>query len=136
VERFFRDGALAVLELTARCTGWRSPTTSSGCDGEFDWGGSDTVPPQTPRETGAASRDASGIYVTDPSTGTDYIPVRDSKGYVMTSGTSPTMPKAYAYPLWLYFPAPPAGTARVNVLLPGAAATVNGVPVSAESESP
>ncbi|MGH2886857.1 MAG: hypothetical protein ACRDPA_29895, partial [Solirubrobacteraceae bacterium] len=136
VDRFYRDGALAVLELTARCTGFNSSVSTSGCDGEFDWGGSTTVPPQTSRETGAASRDASGIYVTDPATGTDYIPVRDSKQFVMTAGTSPTMPKAFTYPLWLYFPAPPTGTSTVNVLLPGAAASINGVPVAAEPASP
>jgi outer membrane protein OmpA-like peptidoglycan-associated protein len=135
VNRFFRDGALGVLELTARCTGLTGPQRT-GCDGEFDWGGSATVPPQTSRETGAASRDASGIYVTDPATGTDYIPVRDSKGSVMTAGTSPWMGKSYTYPLWLYFPVPPASTSTVNVLLPGAAASINSVPVSATPSNP
>jgi outer membrane protein OmpA-like peptidoglycan-associated protein len=136
VNRFFRDGALGVLELTATCTGWTSGPNSSGCDGEFDWGGSGTVPPQTSRETGAASRDASGIYVTDPATGTEYIPVRDSKNYVMTAGTSPTMVKAHPYPLWLYFPAPPQGTSSINVMLPGAAASIKGVPVGAQPPGP
>lgn len=136
MDRFFRDGALAVLELTATCTGWTNATSGSHCDGEFDWGGSGTVPPQTSRQTGVGSRDASGIYVTDPATGTEYIPVRDSEGDVMTAGTSPAMPKAYTYPLWLYFPAPPSGTSSVNVALPGAAASVNDVPVSAAPPSP
>lgn len=134
VTRLFRDGALAVLELTARCVG--TNWSGGACDGEFDWGGSDTVPPQTSRETGAASRDASGIYLTDPATGTSYIPVRDSKGYVMTAGTSPSMPTAYTYPLWLYFPAPPPGTSTVDVLLPGAAAAIDGVSVSADPGTP
>jgi hypothetical protein len=135
VNRFFRDGALAVLELSATCTGL-SGQSRTGCDGEFDWGGTNTVPPQTSRETGAASRDASGIYVTDPTTGTEYIPLRDSKNYVMTAGVSPTMVKAYTYPLWLYFAAPPSGTSSMNVMLPGGAASINGVPVAAEPSSP
>ncbi len=135
VDRFFRDGALAVLEMTATCTGFNSQS-GTGCDGEFDWGGSPTVPPQTSRETGGASRDASGVYVADPTTGTDYIPVRDSKNYVMTAGTSPTMLKSVTYPLWLYFPAPPSGTSSVNVMLPGAAASIKGVPVAPQPSSP
>jgi OmpA-OmpF porin, OOP family len=135
VDRFFRDGALAVLELTATCTG-SSSQSRTGCDGEFDWGGSATVPPQTSRQTGAGSRDASGIYVTDPTTGTEYIPVRDSKGYVMTAGTSPTMVKSYTYPLWLYFPAPPSGTSSVNVMLPGGVASIKGVSISAAPANP
>ncbi len=46
------------------------------------------------------------------------------------------MPKGVTYPLWLYFPAPPASTSTVNVILPGAAASINGVPVAAAGPTP
>ncbi len=131
-ERLYRTGNLAVLELSATC---QNADSSNGCDGEFDLTGTPTAPP-VPAETsgypgGEAELDsASGIYLTDPATGSEYVPVYSSSGVPLTADVEAFMPVGTTQPLWVYFPAPPPSVSSLNVVLP-AGPTIAGMPVSA-----
>ena len=131
-DRLFRTGNLAVLELSATC---QNAASSEGCDGEFDLTGTPTVPP-VPAETGgypggsAELDSASGIYLKDPTTGAEYIPVYNADRVPLTADVESSMPTGATQPLWIYFPAPPASVTSLNIVLP-AGPTISGMPVSA-----
>ncbi|HKO29088.1 MAG TPA: OmpA family protein [Solirubrobacteraceae bacterium] len=130
----YRDGNTAVLELTITCQSAAGAQSSSGgtCSGA-DFAGTPTIPPvpasqefsfQTQGDT------ASAIYVTDPSTGTQYIPLRDEDGVALTAAVNPSIKEGDSYPLWLIYPAPPATTTSETVVLPGGGARIGPLPVA------
>lgn len=119
-----------MLRMSATCT-TASQDNGSGpndsCGGEFDFGGTDTVPPS--REGGALDT-PSGVYLTDPSAQQTYIVVHDTTGQPLTAATNPQWKVGDTYPLWLYFPAPPPSLRSITVELPGEAATLPSVPIT------
>jgi outer membrane protein OmpA-like peptidoglycan-associated protein len=129
--RLFRTGNLAVLELSATCV---SATSSDGCDGEFDLTGTPTAPPIS-AETGgypggeAELDSASGVYLEDPATGTEYIPLYNSDGVPLTADVEPYMPTGTTQPLWVYFPAPPQSVTSLTIVLP-TGPTIAGMSIS------
>ncbi len=131
-ERLFRTGNLAVLEFSATC---QNATSSDGCDGEFDLTGTPTAPP-IPAETGgypggtAELDSASGMYLEDPATGTEYIPLYNTDGVPLTSDVEAYMSPGTKQPLWIYFPAPPASVTSLRIVLPDGP-TISGMPLSA-----
>lgn len=131
-DRLFRDGSLAVLELTATC---QSGPPSQGCNGEFDFAGTPTAPPVSSESSGypggeAELDSASGIYLADPTTGTEYTAVYNADKVPVTADVDPSIPIGTTLPLWVYFPAPPASATSLNVVIP-AGPTIPGMPLSA-----
>ncbi len=134
-DRLFRDGNVAVLEFTATC---QNGPPSQGCDGVLDLAGTPTAPP-IPSEIGGQPSEveldsASGIYLEDPATGTEYIPLYNTDGAPLTADVDPSMPIGTKQPLWLYIPAPPASVTSLNIVLP-TGPTISGMPLSAAPSS-
>lgn len=130
-DHLFRDGGTAVLELTITCQS-ASGSSSGTCSGA-DFAGTPTVPP-VPASQQFSFQDqggtASAIYLTDPASGTQYIPLRDADGVALTAGVNPSIKTGDSYPLWLMYPAPPAATSSETVVLPGGATRIGPVPVA------
>ncbi|MBV9606256.1 MAG: OmpA family protein, partial [Solirubrobacterales bacterium] len=78
--RLYRSGALVVLELTITC---ESAAGSGGTCSGADFAGTPTIPP-VPASQQFSFQDqgdsASAIYLTDPSTGNEYIALTDTDG--------------------------------------------------------
>jgi outer membrane protein OmpA-like peptidoglycan-associated protein len=130
-DHLFRDGDTVVLKLTITCqsAGGSSSGTCSGAD----LAGTPTVPPvpasqQFSFQTQGGS--ASAIYLADPSSGTQYIPLRDTDGVALTAGVNPSIKAGDSYPLWLMYPAPPASTSSATVVLPGGGTRIGPLPVA------
>lgn len=140
-DRMFRNGNLTALELTIVCTGATGQRASSGCGGEWDFVGSQTTPPIPESQfNGAAlaswgyltqiSSTLSALYVVDPASGTQYIPVYNSSGVPVTSALTPfNWLPGTSYQAWVYFPS--LGTASsATLVMPGGGARVE-VPIAA-----
>jgi outer membrane protein OmpA-like peptidoglycan-associated protein len=130
-DHLFRDEDTVVLELTIRCqsAGGSSSGTCSGAD----LAGTPTVPPvpasqQFSFQTQGGS--ASAIYLVDPNSGTQYIPLRDTDGVALTAGVNPSFKAGDSYPLWLMYPAPPASASSEAVVLPGGGTRIGPIPVA------
>jgi outer membrane protein OmpA-like peptidoglycan-associated protein len=130
----YRNGSTVVLELTVTCQSAAGAQPSSGgnCTGD-DFAGTPTIPPvpssqQFSFQTQGGT--ASAIYLVDPSTGTQYIPLRDTDGVALTAGVNPSIKVGDSYPLWLMYPAPPASTSSETVILPGASSRIGPVSVA------
>ena len=123
-----RSGSFVVLHLTATCTGKIDSHGSPGnsCEGEFDFAGTDTAPP----ELQGALNTVAAVYLTDPTTNQVYIVAHDSDTDPLTAGVNPGWPVGNTYPFWLYFPAPPASVHSLTVELPGAAASIANVAIT------
>ncbi len=129
VNSVFRQGDLAVVRMTIACA-----TAASGkCNAEQAFAGTPTVPPQAGQAASSADYNTiSAFYLVDPTTGTEYVPVRDStSGHAVVSAVNPSMNPGDSYPVWAYFPAPPASASTLNVELPNGSADVTGVPIEA-----
>lgn len=129
--KLYRNADTVVLELTITCqsAGGSSSGTCSGAD----LAGTPTVPPvpasqQFSFQTQGGS--ASAIYLVDPASGTQYIPLRDTDGVAMTAGVNPSIKTGDSYPLWLMYPAPPASTSSATVVLPGGGTRIGPLPVA------
>jgi OmpA-OmpF porin, OOP family len=131
VNGLYREGNLAVLKVGITCA---DPVTQT-CGAAYDFTGSQTVPPVTYGQnwqvSGTEDTDTlGGFYLTDPATGTDYIPVYDSAGDPLTAPVSPNMRPGETYPAWIYLTAPPPSTAAVTVSLPGGSPKIGDVPIT------
>jgi outer membrane protein OmpA-like peptidoglycan-associated protein len=119
----YRAGATVVLELTITCeSAAGAQSSSSGTCSGADFAGTPTIPPvpasqEFSFQTQGGS--ASAISLTDPSTGTQYIALRDTDGVALTAAVNPSIKTGDSYPLWLMYPAPPATTSSETVVLPG-----------------
>lgn len=141
-DALYRVGNLAVLRFTARC---QSP---DGCDATYDFAGTtDDVPPLAADTLANHSLyneldKASGVYLTDPGSGLSYAPVSAGQGLyeagpaTLTVGINPNKFGSDPWPMWGYFPAPPATVSSLNVVMPGGAATIKGMPISSAPPSP
>jgi hypothetical protein len=83
-----------------------------------------------------AFNSVSAFYLRDPTTGTEYIPLRDTDQRPLTAGVGVYLRAGTSYPVWAYFPAPPATTSKVTVVVPGGSASVTDVPISATPPAP
>jgi len=135
VGQLVRDGAAAVLHLTVSCQA-TNPPGGDGCESGFDLGGTPTVPPFPPFENAStlnlgyrSVRTASGFYLTDPASGTQYIPFYDQDGVPLASAVPENLPVGATDPVMLYYPAPPANVASVTVTLAGHKVQVAGLPL-------
>ena len=130
VNSVFRQGDLIVARMTVTCV---SATGAGGkCDGEQAFAGTPTVPPDSGIAASSADYNTvSAFYLVDPSTGTEYIPVRNAgTSHAIVAGINPIMNPGDSYPVWAYFPAPPASTSTVTIELPNGSASIAGVPIS------
>jgi OmpA-OmpF porin, OOP family len=130
-DHLFRDGDTVVLELTITCQS-AGGSSSGTCSGD-DFAGTPTVPPipssqQFSFQTQGGT--ASAIYLVDPSSGTQYIPLRDADGVALTASVNPSIKAGDSYPLWLIYPAPPATTSSETVVLPGGGTRIGPMPVA------
>lgn len=130
----YRDGGTVVLELTITCRSAAGAQPSSGgtCSGD-DFAGTPTIPPvpssqQFSFQTQGGT--ASAIYLVDPSSGTQYIPLRDTDGVALTAGVNPSIKVGDTYPVWLMYPAPPATTSSETVVLPGGGSRIGPVSIA------
>lgn len=132
VQQAYRDSNLLVVRVNVACTGVSGSDTA--CDGLFDFAGTPTVPPLTPLEGNnlgyTNGSTISTLYLSDPATGSEYIPVYRPDQQPVTAAVTPfSWPIGQSYPLWAYFPAPPATSTKVNVVLAGGGA-IDNVPIS------
>lgn len=135
VNGLYREGNLAVMKLSISCA---IPANQSGqdCNGATDFIGSQSIPPASDAQNWLAQGTASfwtlgGFYLTDPASGTDYIPVYQGASDPLTSVLTNHMAPGETYPVWIYFSAPPASTSAVTVSLPGGSPKIGNVPITA-----
>lgn len=124
-----RRGALMVLHLTATCTTATNDDDGSpnvSCDGEFDFAGTNTVPP----ELNGPYNTLGAIYLTNPSSNQVSIVVHDSQQNPLAAAANPQWPVGGTYPLWLYFPALPSSVRALTVEMPGAAAQITNLAIT------
>ena len=131
VNGLYREGNLAVLKLGVTC----SNLPSQGCNAATDFEGSETVPPISFAQNWQAQGSGlfsmlGGFYLTDPATGTDYIPVYQSSGDPLTALLSTNMVPGETYPVWAYLTGPPPSTTAVTVSLPGGSPKIGDVPIT------
>jgi OOP family OmpA-OmpF porin len=131
VDQLYRDGGSAVLQLAVTCQ--NSTVSSSGCSSGYDFAGTPTVPPLVAETTAsnivANAYSAGAFYLVDPATGTEYIPLYDPSKVAVTTTMPQDLPVGKSYPVWLYYPAPPAGVTTMTVVLPGGGVRIGGVPL-------
>jgi hypothetical protein len=135
IYHLFREGNLAVLELTFDCQS--GPGSGGGCNTETNWAGTPTAPPvpadiaQGLQLAGTQLDSLSGVYLTDPATGAIYIPATDSTRFTLTSTLDASVPPGTTVSAWIYYPAPTASTA--TIVLPGTAPQIRSVPIAASA---
>jgi outer membrane protein OmpA-like peptidoglycan-associated protein len=127
----YREGNLAVLKLEITCT----LPVSQSCNAATDFIGSQSIPPITFTKNFLASSFSNfwslgGFYLTDPDTGTEYIPVYQTSGEPLTATLSNNMVPGETYPVWVYLSAPPPSTTAVTVSLPGGSPKIGDVPIT------
>ncbi|MBV8998504.1 MAG: OmpA family protein, partial [Solirubrobacterales bacterium] len=129
----YRDGNLLVVRATVTCMGATnlpasaSTSTNPNCDGN-DFAGSETVPPETPHQfnllSWVNSYTVRTLYLADPATGSEYIPASLPDDQPLTAALPQlTWSQGQSYAVWAYFPAPPATSTKVTVLLAGGGST-------------
>jgi outer membrane protein OmpA-like peptidoglycan-associated protein len=132
----YRDGNLLVLTMTLGCVAGKDNNT---CDAQFwDMAGIPTVPPEPvlggePGSIASATQAAgtlSGFYLLDPSTGTEYIPVRRSDAVPLTTNLSQPIANGDAYAVWSYFPAPASTTTSLMLVSPTGKVRLGPIPVT------
>ncbi len=140
VDRAFREGNLLVLGLTVACM---SPTPQlSSCDSQFAFAGTRTAPPISLLTATGVNSDLiyqtantiGAVYLRDPATGTLYIPAHTFLSPV--SANVQQLQVGYSYPVWAYYPAPPASVQSISVLLPGGSPRVDQVPIAPSASAP
>jgi OmpA-OmpF porin, OOP family len=131
MDGMFREGDLVVLRMTLDCLSVKGQVAGNSCDGETDLGGTNTVPPQTENDAVVELNSLSALYLRDPATGNEYIPLHDTDGTPLTSGVDGNITVGDAYPEWIYFPAPPSSVSALTVVAPGGSSQVADVPISA-----
>jgi outer membrane protein OmpA-like peptidoglycan-associated protein len=132
INGLYREGNLAVLKLGITC----ALPTGQTCNGATDFIGSQSVPPITFAHNFLAQGfnafwTLGGFYLTDPSTGTEYIPVYQGADDPLTSVVNQNMSAGVSFPAWIYLSAPPASTTTVTVSLPGGSPKIGNVPITA-----
>lgn len=136
----FRTGDLLVLEANLTC---QRALIENSCEPGDDFAGTSSVPPATYEgaQTSSQELDArldtpTALYLIDPSTGLEYIPVYDSHAIPLVSPLVQPLSQGDTYPVWLYFPAPPATTSTITVAMPGGATRIAGVPIATAPPHP
>jgi outer membrane protein OmpA-like peptidoglycan-associated protein len=132
INGLYREGNLAVMKLSITCT----LQTGKTCNGATDFIGSQSVPPVTFTQNFLAQAFSAfwtlgGFYLTDPTSGTEYIPVYRGTADPLTSVVNNNMTAGEAFPAWIYLSAPPASTTAVTVTFPGGTPKVADVPITA-----
>lgn len=129
VDGLYREGNLAVMKLRISC----APGASQDCNGAEDFEGSENVPPVTFSQNflakGLSLWTLGGFYLTDPTTGTEYIPVHADDD-PLAPRLNANMAPGESYPVWIYFAAPPSSTTAVTVSLPGGSPKIGNVPIT------
>lgn len=132
INGLYREDNLAVMKLSITC----ALQAGQACDGPTDFIGSQSVPPVTFTQNFLAQGFSAfwslgGFYLTDPTTGTEYIPVYQAAADPLTSLISNNMNTGESFPVWIYLSAPPASTSAVTVSLPGGSPKIADVPITA-----
>lgn len=128
VDSLFRDGGMVVLRFNVKCLAEKG--SSVGCDGILNLGGDTSIPPfpAYQSQAGATYRSVAGIYLQD-STGTDYIPVYAQANQDPVAAQTNQFIGSTPFPLWAYYPAPPASVSSMIVVFP-TGVKVPDVPIS------
>ncbi len=131
INGLYREGNLAVMKLAVTCTLAAGQT----CNAATDFIGSQSVPPITFTQNFLAQPFSAfwtmgGFYLTDPTTGTEYIPVYRGNADPLTSPLNNNMPSGEAFPAWIYLSAPPPATTAVTVSFPGGSPKIGDVPIT------
>jgi len=131
VSSLVRESDLLVLKMTIGCVS-SSGGSAANCDGETDLAGTHTVPPLTGGNAPGSDdfNSISGFYLFDPSTGSEYIPLRDTDNQPLVAGVNDFLHPGASYPVWAYYPAPPQSVSSLTVELPGGAPSVSAVAIS------
>jgi hypothetical protein len=137
INGLYREGNLAVMRLGITCTN----PPSQGCNGSTDFIGSQTVPPASNAQNWLGQSHGSfwtlgGFYLTDPATGTDYIPVYQGSGDPLTAPLNNNMASGVTYPVWIYLSAPPPTTTAVTVSFPGGSPKIGSVAITDDASLP
>jgi len=131
INGLYREGNLAVMKLSITC----ALASGQTCNGATDFIGSQSVPPVTFAHNFLAQSfnafwSLGGFYLTDPSTGTEYIPVYQGTADPLTSIINNNMAAGDGYPAWVYLSAPPSSVNDVTVSLPGGSPKIANVPIT------
>ncbi len=117
-----RRGALAVLDLRMIC----ERSDSYNCDSEF-------VLAQNPMGIGALDatsflNTAGAISLVDPTADATYLAARTADGRPFASEVN-LVPGRTAFPIWVYFAAPPPSVKTMTVVMPDGGPRLTGIPV-------
>jgi outer membrane protein OmpA-like peptidoglycan-associated protein len=129
VDSLFRDGDMVVLRFSTKCLA--ETGSAIGCDGILNLGGDTEIPPYPDYKSqgaGAAYRTVAGIYLQDPN-GSDYIAVYTAGQKNPLSVSTNQYLGDVPFPMWAYYPAPPASVSAMTVVFP-TGVKVADVPIS------
>lgn len=131
VNGLYREGNLAVLKLSITC----ALQSGQVCNGATDFIGSQSVPPVTFTKNFLAQSFGAfwtlgGFYLTDPTTGTEYIPVYRGTADPLTSIVNNNMAAGASFPAWIYLSAPPSTVTAATVSFPGGSPKIGDVPIT------
>lgn len=117
-----RRGAVAVLDLRMTC----ERSDSYNCDSEFvlaqDPMGIDLLDATSFLNTAGA------ISLVDPTADATYLAARTADSRPLASDVN-LVPGRTAFPLWVYFPAPPPSVKTLTVAMPSGGPRLTGIPV-------
>ena len=114
VNGLYRESNLAVMKLSITC----ALETGKTCDAPTDFTGSQSVPPATFTQNFLARAGdlwtLGGFYLTDPTTGTDYIPVYRAAGEPLSAPVANNMAAGRVLPAVDLLPRATAATTAVT----------------------
>jgi OOP family OmpA-OmpF porin len=124
-----REGNLLDLEMTLTCV----KADEHSCNLQNDLGGTGQgVPPFGTILPETDEFSTSAFYLEDPSTGTSYLPARDSYGNPLDDYID-ALSAGDSFRFWAYFPAPPGQVSALKLLAPAALESLLSVPKSTGS---
>jgi outer membrane protein OmpA-like peptidoglycan-associated protein len=127
VDSLFRDGDMLVLRFSVKCLA--ETGSSVGCDGILNLDADTSIPPYPAYVTGSGPyRSVGGVYLQD-SSGSDYIPVYTAAAKNIAAVQTNQFIGSTPFPLWAYYPAPPASVSAMTVVFP-TGVKVPDVPIS------
>lgn len=127
VDSLFRDGGMVVLRFSVKCLA--ETGSAIGCDGILNLNGDTSIPPYPAYVTDSGPyRSVGGVYLQD-SSGNDYIPVYSAAAKSIVAVQTNQYIGTVPFPLWAYYPAPPASVSAMTVVFP-TGVKVPDVPIS------
>jgi len=117
-----RRGALAVLDVRVTCE-----RSDPACDSGFLFGHNPVGIDRA--DAPAFLSTAGGISLVDPAADATYLAARNAEDDIPFASEVDLVPGRTAFPLWVYFAAPPPSVKTMTVVMPHGGPRLTGIPV-------